>query len=90
LAILTETNSSIREIFLAMMQASTNPNVYKSQYGLSTADLLSLGDINHDGQVSNSVPQALLNLLKSGGGSFEQVMRLDLPRFSASARCVGR
>ena len=37
------------------------------------ADLLAIGDINGDGVVNNADLQALLNLLKSGGGSLAAV-----------------
>ncbi len=51
------------------MTALTEPGGYEIQYGISAADLQTIGDVNHDGKFNNSDLQALLNLLKSGGGS---------------------
>jgi T5SS/PEP-CTERM-associated repeat protein len=54
---------------LAMEQALVNLPAYQSSKSLTTAQLLAIGDVNGDGKVDNSDLQALLNLLKSGGGS---------------------
>jgi hypothetical protein len=51
------------------MTALTEPGEYELQYGISAADLQTIGDVNHDGKFNNADLQALLNLLKSGGGS---------------------
>jgi hypothetical protein len=52
-----------------MMKASTNESVYASSIGESTSQLALIGDVNGDGFFNNADLQALLNLLKSGGGS---------------------
>jgi hypothetical protein len=54
---------------VAMEQALTNLPAYQTTNGLTNAQLMSIGDINADGMVNNADLQALLNLLKSGGGS---------------------
>jgi hypothetical protein len=41
--------------------------------GLSDSNVLTIGDINHSGAVTNADVQALLNVLKSGGGSVDPV-----------------
>jgi hypothetical protein len=59
----------------SMESALTNLNGY--QHGgnsldvtLNNTDLLGIGDLNGDGQITNADLQFLLNSLKSGGGSF--------------------
>ena len=56
-----------------MLIALTDLNAYKSAHGESDADLLAIGDINGDGKITNADLQALLTLLKSGGGSLAAV-----------------
>ena len=53
----------------AMIAALTDLNAYKSANSLTSAQLLSIGDIDLSGTVTNADVQALLNLLKGGGGS---------------------
>ena len=48
-------------------------NSYKSANSLSDTNLLAIGDINGDGNLNNADLQALLTLLKSGGGSVAAV-----------------
>ena len=57
----------------AMVAALTDLNAYKSANSLTSAQLLSIGDIDLSGTVTNADMQALLNLLKSGGGSVAAV-----------------
>ena len=57
----------------AMIAALTDLNAYKSADSLTSAQLLSIGDIDLSGTVTNADVQALLNLLKSGGGSVAAV-----------------
>jgi hypothetical protein len=55
---------------LPMMQALSNLSGYETAHGnLPDAAVNLLGDINGDGQFNNADVQAMLNLLKSGGGS---------------------
>src|SRR5262249_37828534 len=58
---------------VSMMKALTNLSTYQSQHGMNTAYLNYIGDVNQDGTVTNSDLQSLLNQLKNGGGSFNQV-----------------
>jgi hypothetical protein len=60
----------------AMMRALTNLTAYQTQNGLSNTALLSIGDLNGDGQISNSDLQSLLQLLidpAAASGSLSQV-----------------
>jgi hypothetical protein len=52
-----------------MEQALTNASGFESTNALSASDLSTLGDVNHDGFFNNGDLQALLDSLKSGGGS---------------------
>ena len=52
-----------------MLQALTDLNAYQTKYNLPAAATLAIGDLNGDGKVTNADLQALLTLLKSGGGS---------------------
>ncbi len=54
---------------LAMEQALTDLPDYESANALTNAQLALVGDINGDGIVNGADLQALLNQLKSGGGS---------------------
>ena len=53
----------------AMLAALADLNAYKSAHALSDADLLTIGDVDGDGKVTNADVQSLLTLLKYGGGS---------------------
>jgi hypothetical protein len=57
----------------AMLNALTDLNKFQTANGLSVADVLAIGDINGDGQITNADLQPLLTLLKSGGGSLAAV-----------------
>jgi hypothetical protein len=55
---------------LLMEQALANPSSYEAAHNQLTHDeLQTIGDINGDGVFNNADMQALLNKLKSGGGS---------------------
>jgi len=53
----------------AMLAALSDLNAYKAANSLSDASLLSIGDIDGSGALNNADAQALLTLLKNGGGS---------------------
>jgi hypothetical protein len=53
----------------AMMAALADPQGYENRTGLSDFALATIGDVDHDGQVTNADLQALLNLLAGGGGT---------------------
>ncbi len=53
----------------AMMKALTNESSYASSLGMTTDEMSLYGDVNGDGKFTNADLEALLNLLKSGGGS---------------------
>jgi hypothetical protein len=56
------------------MEALTNPSTYATDFGLTDPNLLSLiEDVNGDSSFTNADLQALLDLLKSGGGSADSV-----------------
>ena len=57
----------------AMLNALTDLNSYRAAMSLTNVGLLSISDINGDGQITNADVQALLTLLKSGGGSVDAV-----------------
>ena len=56
-----------------MLTALADLNAFQSARGLTATDLLAIGDVDRDGKFTNSDLQALLNLLKSGGGSLASV-----------------
>jgi hypothetical protein len=56
-----------------MVAALSDLNAYKSANSLTSAQLLSIGDIDLSGTVTNADLQGLLNLLKSGSGSLAAV-----------------
>ncbi len=58
---------------LPMEQALADLADYEAAKGLTTAQMLLVGDVNGDGVVTGADLQALLNLLKSGGGSNNSV-----------------
>ena len=53
----------------AMLAALIDVKEYQSSHGLTDAQLLAIADVNKSGTVNNADIQALLNLLRSGGGS---------------------
>jgi hypothetical protein len=53
----------------AMLLALADLNAFKTNHVLSATDLIAIGDVNHDGAVTNSDLQSLLGLLIGGGGS---------------------
>jgi hypothetical protein len=80
----------------AMLSALTDLNAYKSQNGLSDANLVSIGDLNNSGALTNADIQSLLDLIaeQSGGGSAAAVpepasivlLALALPAFTLVLR----
>ena len=56
-----------------MLAALVDLSTFKSRNGLSDADLLSIGDINGSGTVTNADINALIGLLRIGGGSLAAV-----------------
>jgi autotransporter-associated beta strand protein len=58
---------------LAMAQALTDLNAFKTNYFLSADNLKAMGDFDADGQVTNLDMQGLANLLLAGGGSVAAV-----------------
>ncbi|HTQ40127.1 MAG TPA: dockerin type I repeat-containing protein [Pirellulales bacterium] len=52
-----------------MEQALANPQAFEAQNDLTSDDLLALGDVNGDGKFNGADLQALLAILKTGGGS---------------------
>ena len=54
---------------VAFMQVITDLSGYQTQQVLSNQNLLTIADINGDGEVNNSDLQYLLNLVIGGGGS---------------------
>jgi Bacterial Ig domain len=71
----------------AMLTALADLNAFKTAHSLSPADLLAIGDVNHDGAVTNRDLQALLSLLISGGGSGSEAAASPS---AASASASGR
>ena len=64
----------------SMMQALSNLNAFQSTNDLAAADLATIADVNHDGQINNADVQALIGLIAtqamnsgSGGGSVTTV-----------------
>jgi hypothetical protein len=58
---------------VAMEVALENVNGYESVNSLTNHDLMQISDINGDGKFNNADLQALVNLLKAGGGSLDAV-----------------
>jgi phosphatidylinositol-3-phosphatase len=56
-----------------MLNALADPSAFKAAHGLNDISLLVIGDVNGDDEFNNADLQALLNLLKSGGGSTNTV-----------------
>jgi len=52
-----------------MLAAMSSPQTYMSQHNLSGDDLVSMGDLNGDGNVTNADVQGLIGMLANGGGS---------------------
>jgi hypothetical protein len=57
----------------AMESALTNPSGYATTNGITTTQLSSVGNVNQDGSFNNGDLQALLNKLKTGGGTTSTV-----------------
>jgi hypothetical protein len=57
----------------AMEQALTNLSGYKAAFGLTDASLLTIADVNVDGNITNADLQALINQLKGGGGAVSSI-----------------
>jgi len=57
----------------AMEKALTDPITFESTNGLSPANLVALGDVNHDGVFNNADIQASLSDLIAGDGSTQSV-----------------
>jgi Dockerin type I domain len=57
----------------AMLTALTDLKAYQTAKSLTAANLLTVADVNKSGTVTNADAQALLTLLKSGGGSLSAV-----------------
>jgi Dockerin type I domain len=56
-----------------MIAALTDLNTYQTNNDLTPAELRTIADVNRDGVVNNADLQALLDLLKTGGGSADSV-----------------
>ena len=56
-----------------MLTALTDLKAYQTAKGLTAANLLTVADVNKSGAVTNADAQALLTLLKNGGGSLNAV-----------------
>ena len=56
-----------------MLNALTDLNAFQMARGLSVFDLLTIGDLDSDGKVTNGDVQSLLNSLKGGGGSLAAI-----------------
>jgi formylglycine-generating enzyme len=61
----------------AMMAALADLHGYETHQGLSDAQLLTAGDINGDGKLTDGDLQSLLNLLKASSGSSNPVPEPD-------------
>ena len=72
-------------------------SAYQAQQQLSTADLLTVADLNHDGAVTNADLQVLLNLLKTDGGigaeaalTVADTVNVDIPSHRPAPQERGR
>ena len=76
----------------AMLRALANLKAYQSDNKLADYDLLAVGDVSGDGFVRNDDLQALLNLLKSSGGTSggSAVSITTVPSASPAAQRVGQ
>ena len=78
----------------AMESALTNPTAYETTYGLSAANLATIGDFNADGNFTNGDLQGFLGYLIAGNGSVTTVpeprslllLGLAMPGFVIVAR----
>jgi hypothetical protein len=57
----------------SMESALTNPTAYENTFGLTAANLITIGDFNGDGQFTNADLQGFLNYLKNGKGGTSAV-----------------
>ena len=71
-----------------MLSALTDLNSYKTAHSLSSADLLTIGDINHDGKLDNRDLQKLLGLVASQGR--RKWRRQQRDNVDLNAHCPGR
>ena len=69
---------------VAFMQAITDLSGYQTQQVLSNQNLLTIADINGDGEVNNSDLQYLLNLVIGGGSSASAGMAVTQPQGTAA------
>jgi hypothetical protein len=80
----------------AMLAALTDLNKFKSTNSLKDENLLSFGDIDGSGTITNADINALIGLLRSGGGSADAVpepnsialLLLGLPLLASIARKI--
>jgi hypothetical protein len=56
-----------------MLSALTNPSAYEATYGLTSDQFNAIANVNGSGVINNAQLQALLTLLKNGGGSTSAV-----------------
>jgi hypothetical protein len=56
-----------------MLRALTDLNAYQTANNLSESELLAIADVNQDGKITNADLQAMLDLLKNGGGGTSSV-----------------
>jgi len=57
----------------AMLAALTDLNAFKGRNGLSNVGLLSVGDFDASGTVTNADINSLIGLIRTGGGSVSSV-----------------
>lgn len=57
----------------AMEAILANPTEYESQHAITAAFLLTITDINQDGEFNNADLEALVTALKNGSGSADPV-----------------